>query len=200
MNDRGSNDVRIRIGDGSSAWTDREIETIDQAFAELQEKTGSTRVLKDTTCSDALLFVKENAASVDYAGLNQWWQTWDWAHAHWDNHRKIHIADWNENDADANWSRRRTAIHEIGHNWDSGDEADHHPGGDGYWADFRDAHDDSDSDDDYARSYGMTNIREDFATCLEAAMDYRTTGFPAAPSAVLNAKLAALDAFLGSFV
>ena len=114
--------------------------------------------------------------------------------------RLIHIADWNENDNDENWSRRRTAIHEIGHNWDSGDEADHHPGGDGYWSDFRREHDRSDSADDYARSYGMENIKEDFATCLEAAMGYRTSGFPAVPSAVLNAKLDALDQFLDDFV
>ena len=195
--DLADNDVRIRFNSGSSDWTEREVQNIDQAFAELQARTGSTRVLKDTIADGPLTFVKESSA-VDYAGLNEYWEEWDWDDVHMDHNRLIHIADWNEANNSDNAAYRGVAIHEIAHNWDSSDEARHHPGGRTYWSDFQNFHDASHEHADYARAYGETNIREDFATCWEVAMGY--TARRADASAVLLAKLAAVDACLASFV
>ena len=114
--------------------------------------------------------------------------------------RLIHIRDWNESSVGGNAAMRGTTIHEIAHNWDSNDEDHHHPGGTRYWTDFKDAHDRSDSLDDYARAYGMTNIREDFATCVQAAMGYSVAAMPAAPSAELLDKMDAVDRFFDDFV
>jgi hypothetical protein len=192
--DQHSNDVRIRVSNGTSRWTDREVENIDQAFAELQERAGTTRILKDTNASGSLEFVKE-AAGVGYAGMNEmWWDFWSFG---WK--RKIHIADWNEWVDNQNESRRRTVIHEIGHNWDSGSEADSHPHSDDYWDEFQQLHRASSHDNDFARLYGQTNVKEDWCTCLEVAMGYATAGFPDSPSTLLQDKLAVVNRFLATF-
>jgi Ca2+-binding RTX toxin-like protein len=197
LSDRGDSDVRIKFVDGSDHWTDAEVAQVDQAFLELQDRTGTTRILKDTTCEGPLVFVKDDR-DPDWSGLNETW--WSPSHSAWK--RRIHMGEWDESDDDANWWARATAIHEIGHNWDSYDEGDHFPDGDGYWHDFVDAHIDStrSHNDDWVRRYGEENRHEDWCTCWEATMGYRTGEFPDTPSAVLTQKLAIVDDFFARFV
>jgi hypothetical protein len=188
---RYSNDVLIRFRNGSSNWTDLEVENVDQAFAELQERAGTTRILKDTKYSDPLKFIKVDS-SPSYSGLNTehyvdyWIFGIDWTH------REIRIRDWNEGSSSANEDARATVIHEIGHNWDSSLEARSHRSGSQYWRDFHDLHEASGNLNDFARAYGQTDAQEDWATCWEVAFGYTT---PGAPSALFNQKLAVVDTF-----
>ena len=195
INDQTSADVKLVMSNRTLTWTEREVMNVDVAFAELQDRTGSTRILKDTYCEGPLTFVKAST-SEDWDGLNEVW--WSPSASAWK--RLIHVKDWAEGNSTADWFARGTAIHEIGHCWDSSLEGDYHPDGDDYWHDFKDLHRDSDGINDYVRPYGMESRMEDFCTCLEAAMGYITTAFPASPSSNLNAKVDVLDDFLDSFV
>lgn len=130
VKDAASQDATIAFRNGSSSWNERELEAVDQAFAELQSVTGNTVLLKDTTSSKNLIFQKENS-SVDYAGRNtettvteRYWDyyrfTWKTRYVRTD--RLIQIRDFNETNNRERLNAIDTVIHEIGHNWDSSSE------------------------------------------------------------------------------
>lgn len=123
-------DAIVNFQDGSSAWNDEEMRVVDEAFAELQSVTGTTRMLKDSRDGGQLVFRKEDSAR-EWAGLNyERFRTdrrWDVLRFTWIKtvtrvSRTIHITDFDETDADARRAAAITVVHEIGHNWDSGDE------------------------------------------------------------------------------
>ena len=179
-------DVQVRFVDGSSRWTDREIAVVDQAFAELQARAGSTRILDDPASTHPLEFIKERNHG-QYRGANSEWEFLFWFD------RDIRIVDWNEYSEDANREFRGVVIHEIAHNWD--ESAEQNP----FWSVFSSAHQRSDSDDDFAQSvaredtvpYGSTDPREDWATVWQVYFGYETGG----DSSLFREKLAIVDAF-----
>jgi RTX calcium-binding nonapeptide repeat (4 copies) len=130
VKDSSTQDATIAFRNGSSNWTERELEVVDQAFSEMQNATGNTRLLKDTTSSKNLIFQKENR-SVDYAGLNSTTEVsekyWDYYRFTWKTRylrtdRLIQIRDFNETNNSEKLNAMDTVIHEIGHNWDSSAE------------------------------------------------------------------------------
>ena len=188
-------DAEIFFENASGNWTDREILIVDDAFMQLQEAAGSTRILEDTTDDGPITFFKE-AANAEIYGVDLDNTAWN------DSYGRgcgIHMRDWIESDEDVNWYRRADVIHEIGHNWDSYAEGDYHRAGDGYWHDFVDLHQDSDSNDDYVRSYGRESRFDDWCTCWEAYFGYRTSDYPATSSHVLQQKLDVVRRFFADF-
>lgn len=73
--------------------------------------TGSTRLLKDSRGAKPLTFIKV-AANGQFVGLNSEQR----------GNRTIEIADFDETSTYERHEAGLTVIHEIGHNWDSGDE------------------------------------------------------------------------------
>ena len=180
--DDNSHDIGLWFKDDSDKWTNREIEVVDQAFAELQEKAdGRQWILRDSFTDDALTFYKAADTGQKWDGQNYWWwQPFEF-------NRKIYIKDWKEFDDGANRQARSTVIHEIGHNWDDTWGEDNP-----YMDAFEDLHDMSFSINDFARNYGMEDAKEDWCTCWEVYFGY--TGL-VNPSPILTAKLAIVDAF-----
>ncbi len=130
LEDVQSGDVRIIFKNGSSRWSEAEIQVVDRAFAELQDATGSTKVLKDTVNNFDLVFQKESSG-FDAAGKNstqvvseKYWDPWrfTWKTRHLWTERLIQIRDFNPNSSAGQAQAMDTVIHEIAHNWDSGAE------------------------------------------------------------------------------
>jgi hypothetical protein len=181
ISDLMASDARIQLADDGKAWTDRGVRNLDSALAELQNRTnGYTRILKDTKTSAPILFLEE-ANLGGYVGLNN---------PPGSNGRRI-IQVLQPDESRTGWAEgaRRTAIHEICHDWDETVE------GNPYMAGFTQLHNASSKADDYVRTYGMRNALEDWTTCCEVEMGYRTSGFPQTPSAILQQKLQVVDSF-----
>ncbi|MBN1124693.1 MAG: hypothetical protein JXA82_06785 [Sedimentisphaerales bacterium] len=179
MQDKVSVDVQIRFSDGSSKWSDREIEVVDQAFAQLQKRAGSTRILDDPASTHALEFIKVKRND-EFDGRNSEFEFLFWFD------REIEIGDWNEYNDNANWDAHYTVIHEIAHNWD--ESAEQNP----YWSQFSKLNKESSSLDDFARKYGMKNPKEDWATCWEAYFGCYSIS---EKSTLFQRKLELVDAF-----
>lgn len=175
-------DVGITFWDNSGHWTEREIQVVDEAFEELQNRVGgNTWILKDSFSDNALIFQKKSDMGI-YSGSNETW--WFFGH-----HRRINIEDWNEYNANANDAAKNVVIHEIAHNWDgSWGEPN------AYWDAFNRLHENSSRDNDFARNYGRTNAKEDWATLWEVAMGY--TSGPTRPSVLFTQKLNIVNSFL----
>ena len=186
-------DAQIIFEDGSSSWTEWGIETADQAFKELQSLAGNTSILKDTWTLEPLRFVKVES-NEDWSGRNVqtgflFWQT-----------RTIEIADWNESDELANLGAKVTVIHEIAHNWHPAfcfwcSGATDNP----YWGEFVALSRSSSSPSDFARPYGETNEKEDWATVWEYYAGYRFEDSTNEPSELLRKKLRLVDDFFNTF-
>lgn len=174
-------DVALKFWDNSSNWTEREIQVVDEAFQELQDRVGGhTWILKDSFSDEELIFRKTRDNT--WAGRNQYW--WWFGY-----HRRIDLDDWNEGNAGANESIKRTVIHEIGHNWDGTDGEPN-----SLWPAFNRLHDRSDNSLDFARAYGETNSLEDWATMWEVAMGYQR--IPTGKTALFDQKLDLVNRFL----
>lgn len=196
IRDTESADVHLVFSSADLIWTDREVEAVDVAFQQLQNRVGgATWILKDRLTGDPLTFVKARDLGPGVGGRNS--VTWAW----FDYDRRISILDWNEYSLDANDWARSTMIHEIGHNWDgTGYPLASEPNP--YWGRFTAEHDRSTKIDnfdnvdfespDFARDYGQTNAKEDWCTTWE--LYFGATG-PATRSPILQAKLALVDAF-----
>jgi len=179
MADCKSSDVQINLPPGPN-WTDDEVRILDEAFADLQDHAGGkTKILKDPLCDSPLEFLKINQdPSISWNGLNQTWWDLGWR-------RTILIKDWNEQNASENESRRRTICHEVGHNWNTDN-------GNPFWSQFEALNKASTNINGYARAYGMTNEKEDWATCWEAYLGYT---IPSNPSSLFQSKLKVVDDF-----
>ena len=70
--DRETEDARLEFRNGGDAWTNREIEVIDNGLFLLTERTQNTRLLKGTQTTEPLVFVKEfTIASAERVGNNE---------------------------------------------------------------------------------------------------------------------------------
>jgi hypothetical protein len=198
MRDKLSNDVKIRIWNGDAAWRSRQVAAVDEALAQLQERAGSTKILKDDCIDDPLTFVLEDE-QCGYLGLN--YVGWSLDEGYY---RRIYLQTWDENSSFG--ARKGTVIHEVAHNWDNDS---YFLGGTEYnplWSTFASLHSQSTVDEDYVRwlvngeeygmsgwiPYGMTDVREDWATCWQEAFGYVST-----PNGteLLQQKLALVDQF-----
>ena len=178
-----SDDVKIKFEDTTSsttisvngkdcvyqaaAWSDEEVQVVDEAFAALQKKLGNNSLLKKSDGSE-LTFQRLGASSAKPTGFNT--------------SGVVKITE-NALKGSASYTHK-VVFHEIGHNWD-GENPD--------WDDFKDLSgwttSDKSADPDYvvsrdgnwyhkksatfARSYGKTNPKEDFATSFSSYfMDY----------------------------
>lgn len=123
-------DAVVNFRNESSSWTQDELQVVDEAFAELQSVTGSTKLLKEPRGGGELMFCKV-ATNPEYLGQNVetpiYRKTWD--PYRFKNvtrlvriDRVINIAEFDEAQADERREAALTVIHEIGHNWDSEDE------------------------------------------------------------------------------
>jgi RTX calcium-binding nonapeptide repeat (4 copies) len=111
--DRTAADAILRFQNGTNAvWTDTEIEIADRAFRLLEQRTGNTAMLRDSTHFAPLTFVKGRNLGPDVLGDN----------ADGPGGRTIDILDWPEWSASANDLMVSVFIHEISHNWDAPEE------------------------------------------------------------------------------
>lgn len=108
LRDVASYDAVLWFTNGSSAWYQKEVEVLDGAFARIHQISGTTRLLKDSTSTVGLTFVKDVPAGSE-GGHN----------LHTGGRHVIHMRDWDENNASANTYRQFAVTHEIGHNWDA---------------------------------------------------------------------------------
>jgi Ca2+-binding RTX toxin-like protein len=107
LQDVASHDATLFFANGTSLWTQKEVEVLDGAFAKIHATSGTTRLLKDSTSSVPLVFVKD-AGEANKGGHN----------LHAAGRHVIHMTDWDESSDSANKYREFAVIHEIGHNWD----------------------------------------------------------------------------------
>lgn len=122
--DRAAGDALIEFEDYSDQWMDLEIEVIDRGFNALYLATGNNALLFDTLSNDDLRFLKYDNLNGS-AGINYLSTTTSWYYENgqqifsYQYDREIRIADWDELSEWYNDQFMKTAIHEIGHNWDS---------------------------------------------------------------------------------
>ena len=175
-------------------WTDAEIETVDEAFDVLHHRTGNTNLLKDSD-GDSLLFQRIGQCGCNVAGFNS---------EGWFGGPTIAMADGSFDRSKA-WTHQ-VVFHEIGHNWEN-----ENPN----WTEWKDlsgwersipmwnwlvdTNVKQRSTDEgwwhrrnarFARDYGKTNPREDFATTF--ALHFMTEageGYLGATNGMSNAAL-----------
>ena len=177
--DKTNADVRLRFYNNSDNWTYKEVTVMDEAFAQMVDRTGNNILLKDTRSSADLKFYKD-VRSGDATAFNReiTHKSWNWLKFRYDvsYSREIHMDDWNEGSASANAEAISTMIHEIGHNWDSAGEISAFMSDKaGLWDTFKTISNwrvvngqwTSDPNAGYARNYGRTQPVEDYATMWE---------------------------------
>lgn len=128
---RAGDDAQIKFVDRDQSWSNREIEVVDEALAQLFAARGDNRLLKETRGSAPLTFY-QGQLGAGVAGHNQvftktggCWQEGPWYNPtqHCDNRtyfdrREIVIVDWDTSVSSENRAAINTVIHEIGHNFD----------------------------------------------------------------------------------
>jgi Ca2+-binding RTX toxin-like protein len=173
IKDRTSSDAVIRFVEGTGgSWNDGEIQQLDKGLQFLHHRKGNTRLLKDTITTNDLRIYKASGGE-GWVGLNRT------GTRNGKRYREIHIVDFNYNNDSETASRISTLVHEIAHNWDeeaptslrnafraeSGwtsrnpHSSSYVRSGDRDWWHHRNAN--------FARDYGKTNPREDFATSFQ---------------------------------
>lgn len=224
LSDRATNDVAMflsvdsRESDSGTAlgWTDREIEVLDKAAGTLQAAAGgSTKVLKNTVGSQDYHILKETTLqrNANVIGLNSV-RTLNGATL-----RTIHMKDWNETSAAASQQAMTTFIHELFHNFDTGEEqraaglsgqgwtnflnlsgwTQTRPSNMTGWAVSTDGKWYYRTNAAFSRAYSRTNPFEDFSTTAELYFDYKLRGLnPAAQRPDMAAKFQAIENLLNS--
>lgn len=215
VGDLAAEDAEIRFFNRTGSWNDAEILVMDQGLGRLHAVNANTRLLEDSLPTGPLSFYKYDtlggASGVNWLQTTtssvwqngQWITTYTWV-------REIRIAEWNESQSWMNDFMAQTAVHEVGHNWDSELERSNAYGSlTGTWQTFLNLSGWTDSNPNnpaytqssdgdwwyltgsaFYDSYGRTNPYEDFATTWELYFD------PAASTsdeALMAAKLATLD-------
>ena len=187
IQDEGASDAQVMFVDGTSQyteiprnWTDADVEKTDRALIKLHQEAGSARIFKDTrTGKPVKMYIAESfTLGSNVAGFN-WFNGYE---------RQIHVRGNLSNE-----SFGATIVHEFGHNWDSAAE-----GNQGWYA-FESLNQRSVTDDDFTRSYGQTNAKEDWATNWEVYFGYYEWAAPSNPSILLQQKQAAVRDFFAGF-
>ena len=185
--DEDASDAQVMFVDGTSQytavarnWTDADIEKTDKSLIMLHQRAGSALILKDTyTGNPVKMYIAESfTLGANVAGFN-WFNGFE---------RQIHVRGNLSNE-----SFGATMVHEFGHNWDSVTE------GNQWWNTFDSLNQQSSTDDDYTRSYGQTNAKEDWATNWEVFFGYYEWAAPANPSWLLQQKQATVQNFFADF-
>ena len=120
-------DVQVEFRNGSSNWTNREIEVLNEGLFRLQQITGSAQVLRPTIATEPLVFIKEATLPpqtggrlatseqvsvfetvVSPIGVIETLETTE---------RQITFAEWDETDADANLVRLDEVPREVAFMW-----------------------------------------------------------------------------------
>ena len=207
IQDKKSEDARIKFIDSdgvtidydgstlvytAAAWSDDEIEAVDGALAALHQRTGNTELLK-TSYDTELTFERIGSCGCGFDG--------------WNSGAKSRFADPTFTKGDA-WIHQ-VVFHEIGHNWDN--ENPNWPefkqlsiwtkkdkSGDSSFEQSKDGNWYYKKSSTFARDYGKTNPKEDFATAFAAYfMDYAGETYSGNPgSGAISAKLQLIDEFL----
>ncbi len=188
IQDRSAEDAAIEFINDSSQWSDKEIEVLDLGFAQLHDRTGNTRLLKDSIPTMAprnglpagtLKFIKASKNSMGNA------LAWNWLRG---SDREIRFADWNETADSNNVLMQSIAIHEIAHNWDQESELTTASGTLAGWTtgfrnlshwsgpyngNWHHTHNAS-----FASDYGKTDPFEDVATTWQYVFSGKTTNDP----------------------
>ena len=152
--------VKFTIGPGT--WNAADIERVDQAFQVMHHLTGNTNLLKRHNGKE-MTFVRMGAQTLqDQDGKDL--AAEGFAVGGYNSGSKIGLTNNAFGDKD---HLHQVIFHEIGHNWDEKSENSR-------TREFRDlsgwkgkTHDGS---ADFARPYGETNSKEDYATCFAAYM------------------------------
>jgi Ca2+-binding RTX toxin-like protein len=185
--DKDASDAQLMFVDGTSQytlvprnWTDADVEKTDKALIKLHQQAGSALILKDTyTNIPVKMYIAESfTLGSNVAGFN-------WFNG---SERQIHVRGNLSNE-----SFGATIVHEFGHNWDSSYE------GNQGWSAFDSLHQQSSTTNDYTRSYGQTNAKEDWATNWELFFGYYEWAAPSNPSWLLEQKQDAVEDFFANF-
>ena len=218
VSDKTSADAVLRFSNGPAGvvcgeqlaagrWTDAEIELIDKALAAIQERSGSTDLLK-----------KSNGSEIEFVRYGEQLSVTNLRIGGCNSGGRIGLVDATFSHGDS-WVQQ-VVFHEIAHNWDrenpnwnqflaltawesiagagSAEVADRTASGelsvsrDGKWAY------DSGADNTFARTYGTTNPYEDFATTFAASfMDYLGLSYrDGGARGAIDAKLDFVDRFV----
>ncbi len=208
IRDLTKNDAKVIFERVTSNWTDKEIKVVDAGLQKLHRRTKNTVLLKNPLATGELTFYKYKTLGEGVVGENFQRIIGSEPPVF---EREIRLAEWNENDEDLNHFITSSAIHEIGHSWDSTEEIvaiaprgssiipnfltlsswrDTDPNnsqftqsGDGNWWYL--------TSSSFARGYGRTNPFEDFSSVWEYYFDNGTTS----SDSNLNAKLDQVDNF-----
>ena len=146
----------------AASWSDEDVQVIDEAFAVLQKKQGNNTLLRLSDGSE-MTYLRLGATTSNFSG--------------WNSDGVIKLSDKTFSDGD-NWTHQ-TIYHEVGHNWETTNPD---------WDGFKDLSGWTETDKSadanfvlstngdwyhetaatFARDYGKTNPKEDFATSFSA--------------------------------
>jgi Ca2+-binding RTX toxin-like protein len=212
LGDFGSEDVKIEFKNTTSkttitdsddndhvydpaSWTDEDVQVVDEAFAVLQQRQGNNILLR-TSAGNEMQYVRLGETESKFAA----WNSGD-------------TQQFGNNifEVDENWTHQ-AVYHEIGHNWDTENPKWNTFTGLSGWTE-EDKSDDASftlSDDekwfyensaDFAKDYGKTNPREDFATSFAAFfMDYSGEAYNGEGAANIPEKMDFIEDFLDDLI
>ena len=127
--DRDPSDATILFRNGSSSWTNQEIQVVDDAFHQMHTITGNTRVLRPIMTTEPLVYIKESTlASERYATNNLVTINDSFFNPQTGNietitrvERQFKFPNWNSQDAASNAFVAGEVAREIGYVWASTD-------------------------------------------------------------------------------
>ena len=123
-----NNDFEVEFRNGSSRWTNREIQVINEGLFRLQQITGNAQVLNSPLVTEPLVFIKNSTIAPQPGGrlatnvqvninelqLNPVTNNLDSVTL---SERQITFAEWDETDAEANLARLNEVPREVAFMW-----------------------------------------------------------------------------------
>ena len=207
-------DMRLKLVNKTSSWTNREMVVIADAMESLYQATGNNRLMIDAVVGEVLKLEKYSSLPGGAAAIN--YMTIHTNNGNTTYTRAIRFADWNETNEALNPWRKLVFIHEISHNFDDPFEIEAIPdvgwgrlttfwdksgwtkspantsnyvrSGDGQWWHLKSAQ--------FSRDYGKFNRYEDWATMWEHFFNPEAT--PPEPGSNLASKLQSVTSFLNA--
>lgn len=192
MSDRGTDEAQLEFVNETADWTEAEIQIVDEGLHQLMEAAETSLIIRDSLDEDPVPYSKW-ASLGGAAGINSLTTYWSFSNGveTYTYDREIQFAEFDENDLWESYQATMTAIHEVGHSWDSVAEIENVLAGEGHiWTDFmavsqwtdvdpgsssfsvsNDGQWWYDSSSEFAYNYGRTNPYEDWATIFEAKFD-----------------------------
>lgn len=132
--DFSSSDGQLKFVNRTGSWSEIEIKVLDEGLHSLHVRVGTARILRDSLDTDPVIYSKWNSLGGALSS-NSLKKTVTQGVTRYD--RELKFADWNELSESANSLLRYTAIHEIGHSWDSVEEINSRlPGHGNLWNSF----------------------------------------------------------------